>query len=101
MASVPYSCKSVSKLATATCKEPIRAAIFFFSISTEIVTCHLSNHLSEYMYFYKVKTLKISCRKVKISISPWGGNFHFSARGESYVYLKKISPRGEFHLAYV
>ena len=26
---------------------------------------------------------------VKISISPWGGNFHFSARGESYAISKK------------
>ena len=44
-----------------------------------------------------MKTCKISCRKVKISISPQGGNFQFSARGERYVYLKKIhleiSPR--------
>ena len=46
-----------------------------------------------------MKTRKI-CRKVKISISPRGGTFQFSARGERYVYLKKISPRGEFHLAY-
>ena len=38
---------------------------------------------------------------VKISISPRVGNFQFSARRERYVYLKKISPRGEFHLAYV
>ena len=36
-----------------------------------------------------MKTFKISCRKVKISISHWGRNFQFSARGESYVYLKK------------
>ena len=48
-----------------------------------------------------MKTFKISCRKVKICISPRGGNFQFSARGETYVYLKKISPRGEFHLACV
>ena len=34
-----------------------------------------------------MKTFKISCRKVKISISSRGGNFQFSARGESYVYL--------------
>ena len=27
--------------------------------------------------------------------------FQFSARGERYVYLKKSSPQGEFHLAYV
>ena len=43
-----------------------------------------------------MKTFKISYSKVKISISPQGGNFHFSARSESYVYPKKISPRGEF-----
>ena len=53
-----------------------------------------------------MKTLKISTRKVKISISAWDGNCQFSARGERCVYLKKnsprgeISPRGEFHLAY-
>ena len=48
-----------------------------------------------------MKTFKISCRKVKICISPRGGNFQFSARDETYVYLKKISPRGEFRLACV
>ena len=53
------------------------------------------------MYFYKMKTFKISYRKVKISISPRGGNFQFSAQDERYEYLKKISTRGEFHLAYV
>ena len=42
-----------------------------------------------------MKTCKISCRKVKISISPRGGNFQFSARGERYVYLKLNSPRVE------
>ena len=35
-----------------------------------------------------MKTLKISCRKVKSSMSPWGVKFQFSARGERYVYLK-------------
>ena len=35
-----------------------------------------------------------------MSISPGGENFQFSARGEKYVYLKKISPRGQFHLTY-
>ena len=53
------------------------------------------------MYFYKMKTFEISYRKVKISISLWGGNFQFLVRGERYVYLKKFSSRGEFHLAYV
>ena len=35
------------------------------------------------------------------SISPRGENVQRSTRGERYMYLKKISPRGEFHLAYV
>ena len=55
-----------------------------------------------------MKTLEISYRKVKISNSPRGQNFHFSARVKRFVvYLKKmspgggISPRGEFHFAYV
>ena len=48
-----------------------------------------------------MKTIKISCRKVKVSISPRSGSLQFSARGERYMYLKKISPGGEFHLAYV
>ena len=87
MASVPCSCKSANKLAAAACKKPISTAIFFFS------------YLAEYTYFYKMKTFKISYKKVKISILPRGGNFLFSGRDESYVYLKKISPRGEFHLA--
>ena len=37
-----------------------------------------------------MKILKKSSRKVKISISLRGTNFQFSARGERYVYLKKI-----------
>ena len=53
------------------------------------------------MYFYKIKTFEISYRKVKISISPWGGNLQFLVRGERYLYVKKFSPQGEFHLAYV
>ena len=36
------------------------------------------------------------CRKIKISISPWGGTFQFSARGERYLYLKKVYPRVNF-----
>ena len=73
------------------------------SISISLITdlSLVSYNLTEYLYFYKMKTFKISCRKVKICISPRGGNFQFSARGETYVYLKKISPRGEFHLACV
>ena len=43
-----------------------------------------------------MKTFKI-CRKVKISISPQGGNFQFSARGERYMYVKKkIHPGVDF-----
>ena len=67
----------------------------------------ISYNLTEYLHFYRMQTFKTSCRKVKISISPWGGNFQFSAQGEWYVCLKKISPRGEFshqiefHLVYV
>ena len=49
-------------------------------------------NLSEYLYFYKMKTYKISCRKVKISISPGRGHFQLSAPGERYVYLEKNSP---------
>ena len=48
-----------------------------------------------------MKTCKILCRKVKISISRRGGNFQFSARGERYMYLKKKMTWGEFHHAYV
>ena len=45
-----------------------------------------------------MKTCKISCRKVKISISPRGGNFQFLVRGETYVYLKKKIESGlKFH----
>ena len=39
-----------------------------------------------------MKTFKISCRKVKISISLWNGKFQFSDRGERYVHLKKTHP---------
>ena len=49
--------------------------IFFPAYNFSLIFCQLS----EYLYFYKMKTCKLSCRKVKIS----------------------ISPRGEFHLAYV
>ena len=48
-----------------------------------------------------MKTFKTSCRKVKISISLRGGSFQFSARGGKYMYLKKMSPQGELHLANV
>ena len=44
-----------------------------------------------------MKTYKVSCRKVKISISLRAGNFQFSARGEKYVYLKKTHPGLKFH----
>ena len=71
--------------------------LFFPAYNLSLIFCQLS----EYLYFYKMKTCKISCRKVKISISSRGGNFQFSARGEKYVYLKRNSPRREFHLAYV
>ena len=40
-----------------------------------------------------MKTYEISYRKVKLSISPWGGNFQFSARDERYVYLKDTCTR--------
>ena len=77
-----------------TCKH---SKFFFSAYHLSLIFCQLS----EYLYFYKMKTCKISCRQVKISISPRVGNFQFSARGERYVYLKKNSPGGEFHLAYV
>ena len=51
--------------------------LFFPAYNLSLIFCQLS----EYLYFYKMKTSKISCRKVKISISPRGGNFQFSARG--------------------
>ena len=38
-----------------------------------------------------MKTFKISCRKVKISISPWGGNFQPEVKG---MYISKISHPG-------
>ena len=66
------------------------------SFITSLITDLLLYNLTECLYFYKMKTFKISCRKVKISISPRGGNFQFSARGERHVHLKKISPWGDF-----
>ena len=93
---------SYKALINSTCSsayiESISTAIFFFSSFNLSL---MFRQLSEYLYFYKSKTCKISCRKIKISIPPRGGNFQFSARGERYVYLKKKSPRGEFHLAYL
>ena len=53
-----------------------------------------------------MKIFKISCRKVIISISPWGESFKFSVRGERCMYLKrkqkkrkekKIHPGVKFH----
>ena len=76
---------------------------FFQAYNLSLIFCQLS----EYLCFYRMKAGKISCRKVKISISPRSKNVQFSAPGERYVYLKKnsarvkISPQGEFHLAYV
>ena len=85
--------------------ENIEAQLFSFfpAYNVSLIFCQLS----EYLCFYRMKAGKISCRKVKISISPRSKNVQFSARGERYVYLKKnsarveISPQGEFHLAYV
>ena len=62
--------------------------LFFPAYNLSLIFCQLS----EYLYFHKMKTCKISSRKVKISISPRSGNFQFSARGKRYVYLKKIHP---------
>ena len=56
----------------------------------------ISYNVSEYLYFYKMKTFRMSCRKVKIFISPRGGNFQFSTRCERYVYLKKTHPGVNF-----
>ena len=56
--------------------------------------------------FIKWKHVKYHAERSKYPF-PRGKNFPFSARGERRVYLKKnspwaeISPRGEFHLAYV
>ena len=47
------------------------------------------------MFFYKMKTFEVSCRKVKISISHRVGNLQFSVQGEKYVYLKN-HPRVNF-----
>ena len=41
-----------------------------------------------------MKTFEISCRKVKISISPRGGKFQFSARGEINTCISKKSHPG-------
>ena len=96
---------AVQALINRTCNSSLQriykdSYFLFLQLITYNITYHwsfVSYNLSEYLYFYKMKTYKISCRKVKISISSRDGNFQFSARGERYVYLK-IS---EFHLAYV
>ena len=67
--------------------------LFFPAYNLSLNFCQLS----EYLYFYKMKTCKISCRKVKIPISPLGGNFQFLAQGERHVYLKKVYPGLKFH----
>ena len=85
--------------------ENIEAQLFSFfpAYDVSLTFCQLS----EYLCFYRMKAGKRSCKKVKISISPQSKNVQFSAPGERYVYLKKnsarvkISPQGEFHLAYV
>ena len=95
---VSYSCKSADKLAIAACKEPIYSYFLFLHFMYHLSLIYINYNLSEYLYFCKMKTFK-TCRKVKITISPRGGNFQFSARGENHVYLKKNpTPWGEFHL---
>ena len=64
---------------------------FFQAYNLSLIFCQLS----EYLCFYRMKAGKISCRKVKISVLPRSKNVQFSARGESYVYLKKNSARVE------
>ena len=91
---VPYSCKALINLQQFACKQSISTTILFFSslsFIVSLITDLLSVITSEYLYFCKTKTYKISSRKVKISISPQAGNFQFSAQGESYVYLKKLT----------
>ena len=51
--------------------------------------------------------MKYHAERSKYPYHPWAENILFLARGERYVYLKKIVPRveispgGEFSLAYV
>ena len=60
LSSVPYNCKSPNKVATAACKEPINATIFFFSISSnceiKLITYHTTYHWSfiSYNFFFSV-----------------------------------------------
>ena len=54
---------------------------FFQAYNLSLIFCQLS----EYLCFYRIKAGKISCRKVKISISPRIKNVHFSARGDVYL----------------
>ena len=44
-----------------------------------------------------MKTFKISCIKVMVSILRRGGNFQLSAQGERYVYLKTTDPGEKFY----
>ena len=85
------SYKALTVLATAPYIESISTAIFFFF---QLITYHWSfASFQNICIFVKMETCKISCRKVKISISLRGGNFQFSARGERYMYLKnKFTP---------
>ena len=75
--------------------EDLEAQLFsFFPVyNLSLIFCQLS----EYLCFYRMKAGKISCRKVKISISPQSKNVQFSARGERYVISKKIQPGLKFH----
>ena len=109
------SCNTANKLAAAACKQPISTAILFFSISSNRkITCNTTYHWSfisynlEFPNFYKMKTLKISYRRSKYLFHPEVRIFIFQPelKGSSFISKKMspdggISPRGEFHFAYV
>ena len=74
-------------------------AIFFFfpAYNLSLTFCQLS----EYPHFYKMKTCKISSRKLKISISPWGRIFSFQPEVKDTYISKKPHPGLKFHPGWI
>ena len=100
---------AVQALINRTCNSSLQriykdSYFLFLQLITYNITYHwsfVSYNLSEYLYFYKRKTYKISCRKVKISISPGVEIFSFQPEVKGTCISKKIHPGLKFHLAYV
>ena len=96
MTSVPYSCKSANKLAAAACKKPISTAIFFFSISIEIVLITYNITYQNTRIVIKWKHLKYHTERSKYLFYPRVEIFSIHPEVKVTCIPKKSHPRVNF-----